>query len=61
MKRRKTGKCEGKHHLSATTHKFGFRVSTVNTIMKDEAPIREHVEGTAMIKSMIPTRNVMVQ
>jgi hypothetical protein len=42
--------------LSTTALELGFSVSTVNTIMKDAAHIKEHVKITAMIMLMIITK-----
>lgn len=33
-----------------------FAVSTVNTIVKDTALIKEHMKGTAVMKSLITTK-----
>jgi transposase-like protein len=55
MKIRIIRKYEGGQSLTAISRELGFAVSTVNTIVKDAARIKEHVKGTAMLKSTIIT------
>jgi hypothetical protein len=56
MKIRIIHKYEGGQSLSAISRELGFAVSTVNTIVKDAARIKEHVKGTAMLNSTIITK-----
>jgi hypothetical protein len=49
-------KYESGQILFTTALEHGFPVSTVNTIMKDAARIKEHMKGTAMIKLMKITK-----
>jgi hypothetical protein len=54
-------KYEGEQSLSAIAREVSLAVPTVNTIVKDASRIKEHVKGTACMKSKIITRDVRVQ
>jgi hypothetical protein len=56
MKIRIIRKYEGGQRLSAISRELVFAVSTVNAIVKDATRIKEHVKGTAMMKSTIITK-----
>nr|XP_023694244.1 tigger transposable element-derived protein 1-like [Paramormyrops kingsleyae] len=49
-------KYEAGQCLSAIAREFGLANSTVNTIVKDAARIKQHVKGTACLKSTIITK-----
>jgi hypothetical protein len=40
-------KCEGGESLSAAVHEFSFMISAMNSIVKDAARIKDHVERNA--------------
>jgi hypothetical protein len=43
--------------LSGIAHELSFVASIVNTMVKDAACIKEHVKGTAKMKSMITEKH----
>nr|XP_023648729.1 tigger transposable element-derived protein 1-like isoform X2 [Paramormyrops kingsleyae] len=49
-------KYEGGQSLSAIAREFGLAVSTINTIVKDAARIKQHVRRAACLKSTIITK-----
>jgi hypothetical protein len=49
-------KYEGGQSLLAIARELSRAVSTVNTIVKDAFRIKEHVKGTALMKSTIITK-----
>uniref|UniRef100_A0A8C9SKK2 HTH CENPB-type domain-containing protein n=1 Tax=Scleropages formosus TaxID=113540 RepID=A0A8C9SKK2_SCLFO len=56
MKMKMIKKYEGGQNLSAIARELGLSVSTVNTIVKNAARIKEHVKGCAPLKSTIITK-----
>jgi hypothetical protein len=56
MKIRMRCKYEGGKSSSAVACEHGFVVSSVNTIAKDAALVKEHVKETAMEKTVIITK-----
>jgi hypothetical protein len=57
MKMKIITKYENGHSLSAISRELGLSVSTVNTIVKDADRIKEHVRGSAPMKSTIITKH----
>jgi hypothetical protein len=55
MKIRTICKYEGGQSLFLFVPEFGFMVSTVDSIMKDDAGMKEHVKGAEMMKLMMIT------
>ena len=49
-------KHEGGQTITSIAHELGYAPSTINTIVKDAACIREHAEGTATMKATIITK-----
>lgn len=49
-------KYEGGQSLSSISRELGFAASTVSTILKDSARIKEHVRGSAPLKSTVITK-----
>jgi len=56
MKMKMITKYENGQSLSAISRELGLSVSTVNTIVKDADRIKEHVRGSAPIKSTVITK-----
>jgi transposase-like protein len=56
MKTKIIRKYEGGQSLSAVARELGFAVSTVNTIVKDAARIKEHAKRTSTMKTTIITK-----
>ncbi|XP_066471494.1 tigger transposable element-derived protein 1-like isoform X2 [Tiliqua scincoides] len=56
MKMRMINKYEGGQSLSSISRELGFAASTVSTILKDSARIKEHVRGSAPLKSTVITK-----
>lgn len=56
MKMRMINKFEGGQSLSSISRELGFAASTVSTILKDSARIKEHVRGSAPLKSTVITK-----
>jgi hypothetical protein len=56
MKMKMITKYENGQSLSVISRELGLSVSTVNTIVKDADRIKEHVRGSAPIKSTIITK-----
>ena len=56
MKMKMITKYENGQSLSAISRELGLSVSTVNTIVKDGDRIKEHVRGSAPMKSTIITK-----